>query len=274
MSCLEKLDDCSVSCCNTLCGCLDKCFIPCHFCLKHIISLFERPYSFCFIINFFLLVTPSLLLLILIIQLNQLNESYSNFHFIIGFLFFNLLINFAVTFYIYYIYGIHRLSKENPTTYNDVKLYSSYVYTYLVKTTNVWLILLYYFGQIISTIMCFNWINDPQLVTKYQGLVVYDFSKFAVVCNAIFIFGNSTAFIYLYLFLLCKVNFSCCCKVILKLFFNRNEEGSENNHKDLENKEEELFIVKSSRAFKFFGLYDVDKQFPKKEDNVIKIENE
>jgi len=39
-------------------------------------------------------------------------------------------------------------------------------------------------------------------------------------------------------------------------------------------REDEVFVQKSLGLYKFLGLYDVNKAFPKKEDNVINIENE
>jgi hypothetical protein len=218
------------------------------------------------------LVTPSLLLLILMIQLSQMKESYSNFYFTIGFLFCNLLINFAVTFYIYYIYGIHRLQKEKYLTYTNVKLYGSYIYKYISNDTSVRIVILYYFGQIIAVIMCFNWISDPHLVKKYEGLIIFDFTKFAIICNALFIFGNTILYSYLFLALMCKVNFSCICK-ILSNYCSTTTNNDAVKHEN-EVPEHEAFIVKSMRFFKFLGIYDIEKQFPKKEENVVKLENE
>ena len=273
----DKLDECSVSCCNFCCLVCDTLCIPIHFCLNPFVSPLERPYSFCFIVNFFLLITPSLLLLILIIHLNSVNDSYNNFYFIIGFMLCNLLVNFAVTFYIYYIYGVHKIEKEKLATYEDVRLFTKYIYNYVSAETYLKFVFVYYFCQVISIIMCLNWINNPDLKRKYEGIIVYDFTKFAVVCNAIFIFGNTIIYSYLFLAILCKVNFSCICLIISNYFRktdNSENSSHQNEQKQYKLREDAFFVTKSLKFFRFFGIYDLEKAFPKKEENVIKLEND
>jgi hypothetical protein len=265
-----------VTCCNILCGISEMVCIPVHFCLKYIVSAFERPYSFCFISNFFLLITPTLLLLIILIQLPDLNENYEKFHFIIGFLLSNLLLNFAVTFYIYYLYGIHKIQKEKEQTYLDVGLYTKYVFNYVTHETLLAFVIVYYFGQIVAIIICLNWISNSELNSKYEGLIVLDFTKFAVICNALFIFINSSLYTYLFLVLICKINYSCFCNILSRACDRvpRTNISEPVPGKDLEIREDEVFVHKSLRFFKFLGIYDVEKAFPKKVENVINIGNE
>ena len=272
----DRIDECSITCCNFLCGVTEMLCIPIHFCAKYFVSPFERPYSFCFIANFFLLITPTLLLLIILIQIPELKENYEKFYFIIGFSIANLLFNFIVTFYIYYIYGIHKVKKEKENTYLDVTLYTKYIYNYIMNETLLKYVIIYYFCQIIAIIICLLWICNTELNSKYEGIIIFDFTKFAVICNALFIFINSSLYLYLFLVIICKINYSCLCD-ILKRMCNKISNTSNSEPvpvKDLEIREDEIFIHKSLRLYKFLGLYDVDKSFPKKEDNVINIENE
>ncbi len=272
----DRIDECSITCCNFVCGISEMLCIPVHFCMKYIVSPFERPYSFCFIANFFLLITPTLLLLIILIQLAELKENYEKFHFIIGFLISNLLLNFAVSFYIYYLYGIHKIQKEKEQTYLDVGLYTKYVFNYITHETLLTFVIVYYFGQIVAVIICLNWISNPELNSKYEGMIVLDFTKFAVICNALFIFINTSLYIYLFLVLICKINYSCLCNVLRRACdkLSNTNISEPVPGKDLEIREDEVFVQKSLGLYKFLGLYDVNKAFPKKEDNVINIENE
>lgn len=270
----DQIDECSINCCNIWCGYGENICFPFYFFLKYIISPFERPYSFCFIINFFLLITPALLLVILCIQLSQLNESFDNFNFIIGFLLTNLLLNFAVSFYIYYLYGIHKVLKEKEVTFSDIKLYIKYLYNYIIGETFLRWVILYYFCQIVSTIMCFIRVYDQELIKKYQGKIVLDFTIFALYCNAIFLFINIVLYSFLFLLLLCKINVSCICKVISNWFKNEAIEANHSNLKEFLSIDSKFYVNKSFKFYKFVGLYDIEKAFPKKEENVIKIDNE
>ena len=270
----DKIDYFSVNFCNLLCGLSEKIFYPFNFFLKYFISPFERPYSFCFIINFFLLITPTLLLVILLIQFT---EKFDKFYFIIGFLLCNLLINFVSTFYIYYLYGIHKVQKEKELTFSNIKLYRKYVFNYIINETFLKWVILYYFGQVVAIIMCFIWIYDPKVYSTFEGKIVLDFIRFAIYCNAIYLLTNFILFSLLFLFILCKIKISCLCKIIAFWFNNEPNESNNlppSNLNDFLEKDNNFFVNKSLKFYKFIGLFDIEKAFPKREENVIKIENE
>jgi hypothetical protein len=283
-SCCEDVDTFGISCCNYSCLFLDYLCIPFHFCCQYIAPQFERPYSFCFILNFFILVTPLLLLLIILIQ-NSKNpiDNINTFYFILYFLFLNLLINFLIGFYIYYVYGIHRVEKEKEVTYQKNNLFTKYVFNYITNITYVLPIGIYYFVELIALIICWVWVSGRDLdkLVENQSILI-DFTRFALICNTIYLVTSIILYVYLFFLLNCKISNSCVCKVISNIYSSQNdlENNSANVNKQLdlspENNNDVFFISKSLKFFKFFGLYDVEKSFPQHNDSdkIIKIENE
>ena len=210
--------------------------IPFKLLLKTLTKHFERPYSFCFLITFFCLICPAILLIVISIQANQL----INYKFWYYFTFANLIINFIIVFEIYSLYGVHRLIDERGKF--NAKSYFKYIFHYLFIENKIGYIGLYLIAEVI--IFTIGWKKIQEQSKDINTIpVIYTFLKISILCNIIFSTSHLLIYLIIFLTLLCKINNSCICALILC----KKQKQKSYNFTD--------YILDCCQ---FFGLYELD----------------
>jgi len=227
---LDDTDTLFKKCCFNLCNITRMLCFPCHFMCKFITKELERPYAFFFLISFFIFIILLFLLFVLLIQNSNYINQNASISAIFYFLVLSLITNFMSTYYIYYLYGVHSLEpnygsikKKN----HNIITYTKFLFDYITSTTKILFIGIYYLAQIISIIICFSWltadiaskenINVNDNFYKQRPIIVY-FIQFGLSCNFLFLILHSVLYSILFLLILCKINNSCCCSVVYKMF--------------------------------------------------------
>lgn len=241
--------------------------IPVKYLCKFITNHFQRPYSLCFLLDFFLLITPSLLLVILLTQYSDFINSISPFNKIFYFTFTHLIINYVVVFYIYHLYGQHSLEEGDKLNYT-VKSFTKFVVHYLFKETKMGYIGIYFLVESIASIISLNSLhtNKDYNSDVFAVPVLLFFTKLAVGLNLIFTLLHVIVYVSLFLFVLCKVNNSCIFKVIKAGCKGDTNDGhttsfpksNKTNTNIRENKHS--FKNLSLDFYQFIGIYEYKKQ--------------
>lgn len=270
-------------------------FYPIKILCKCINSFFQRPYSFFFVLDFLILITPALLLLIILIQNYEFINSIQTFNKIFYFILLNLIINFIIVFHIYYLYNTHKLEDNFDHGENDnVRSFTIKTLNYLFKFTKLGYIGIYFIFEIIICFICLSHINGTSDYYKdnFDRPIVIQFTKFSIFLNLTFNFLHVGMYTLLYLFLLCKLNESCLCKIILNCTkenskTNNNLNPKSNPINNNSNTNTNIIINQSYTTSKkvkeiekkfrfqnlaldfylFFGLYEC------KRDTVVRVEN-
>jgi hypothetical protein len=257
-----------MTCFNKLCNVSRIICIPCKFFCKFITNNLQRPYSFCFLINFFILMTPSLLLTVILTQFSEYFILMEKFNYIFYSTLINLIINFVTVFHIYDVYGKHELEeiKPNYTVSSFVKNCFKFLFT---EGNKLGYIGIYYFLQIglysvnlyyLFTVKDFN--SD-----KFQFTAVIIFTKFATICGLVFTLSHVLIYVSLFFVILCAINNSCLCALNTE---NKNgleiTASSKNKNVTVRDSQEHLkrnnyghskaFFIMILDCYKFLGLYD------------------
>jgi hypothetical protein len=191
--------------------------IPLKYCLKLPLSQFERPYSFIMIVNYFIIVTPIILLSVGLIQNSNIIFDNSIFGLSYLAIFTFLVLNYYLTFHLYDKYGIHKLNKPK---YNFTSsTYLKYVFWYLFYEHKIGFFVLFCLIQLITSYPMLKYLdninvsNDINLNIENFKLentpVIVFFLKLAVNCNLAFIYLHACLYGILLFTILCKLNGSC-----------------------------------------------------------------
>ncbi len=269
-----------MECCDDKCMIFCNCFtytlyillIPVKFLCKLITNYFARPYSFCFIIDFLLLMTPALLLVVILIQYSEFINQYGGFSIIFYYIFTTLIINFILVFHIYDIYGKHKLD-DSADNYN-FRTFTKFVCKYLFKNSIVGYIGILFILESCVTIICIHHLLSEK--TKYikSKPILYDSLVFSAYLNLVFTLMHVIIYIVLYLFIICKLNKSCLCKVIVDYRKGKDHCGIENddNEKGSYSDKPQSFQNLGLECCLFIGVYDYKKELKMKKDNQV-LEN-
>jgi hypothetical protein len=239
----KPLDSLSVRLCENMTTCFEYICCPIKFFLKPLTSRFQRPYSLCFLMSYFLLIIPVILLLIILIQSSSFINELDRFSTLFYLTFFNLLINYILVFHIYHVYGLHKL--EYTTHAFTVRTFMAYTMRYLFVETKLGYIGVYFLAQVILYICSLNYIlNDGNLNSDNFDLpILVTFTFYAVISGLVFTLGHLVVYIVLFMVLLCKVNNSCICGIISGYRYNLTAK----------------FQDKYLDCFKLFGIYDIER---------------
>jgi hypothetical protein len=239
----KDLDSFAIRLCHLLTVCLGFLCCPVKFVFKPLTNNFQRPYSICFLLSYFLLIIPAILLLVMLIQSSSfINELYwftSLFYLTL----INLLINYILVFHIYNVYGLHKI--EYHTQVFTVKSFIKYAVRYLFTETKLGYIGIYFLAQSIFGLYNLIYIlrNKGLNSDSFDLPVLVTFTLYAVVSGIAFTLGHLVVYFSLFMLLFCKINNSCCCGVFA---------GYRNNKKV-------RFHDRWLDCFKLFGIYDIEK---------------
>lgn len=191
--------------------------VPVKLLLKLLTNYFQRPYSLFFLIDFFLLMTSNVLLVIILIQNKEFINSLENFNNIFYFTLVGSVINYVSVFHIYHLYGLHSLHKNNFTS--NIKSYLYHIIRFSFKNSIVGYIALFF---IFESIYLYTGLKEIQNSTdfftdKFPKPIVIDFTIIAIILNLIFCLIHILFFTVLVFCILFKINKSCFIGLVLKL---------------------------------------------------------
>jgi hypothetical protein len=258
MQCLDKI--CLIIC-NKICFITKILCIPAKLTCRIFTTYFDRPYSLCFLLNFFILISPSLLLIVMLSQYSQNIYSLDKFNMIFYSVLINLILNFVSVFYIYDLYERHSL--------NEVKLLrtvSSFIkltWNYLFIETKAGYLGIYYILQVgvNFTSLLYIFKNSEYNSEKFETPVLIFFTKFALICCLAFTLAHIILYTSLFFVILCSINNSCLCGLCLTRngsdksvnpISNRVDKGSKNVTR--ENTQKYFLVI--LECYKFLRLYD------------------
>ena len=261
--------------------CLDKtcriitnkiCFItkilckPAKLAFRIFTTYFDRPYSLCFLLNFFILISPSLLLIVMLSQYSQNISSLNKITMIFYSVLINLILNFVSVFYIYDLYERHSLNEVKLL--RTVSSFLKLTWNYLIIDTKVGYLGIYYILQVgvHFTSLVYIFKNSEYNSEKFEFPVLIFFTKFALICCLTFTLSHIFLYTSLFFVILCYINKSCLCGLCLTRnvsdkSVNPNSNGVDNESKPvMRGKTQEYFLV-ILECYKFLGLYDYKRLF-------------
>jgi hypothetical protein len=217
-------------------------------------AYFQRPYSLFFLLDFFLLMTTNVLLVVIFIQNYEFINTIETFNKIFYFTLLCSVVNYIIVFHIYHLYGLHSLEKEYHTA--NVKTYLSHIIKYFFKDTIGGYIGVFFILQSVVFILSLNHFsagNETYFSNGFAKPVVVYFTQIGVIFNLIFCLIHIGFYFLIFICVICKINNSCIISVLLQL------------------KVQELQAVKGPnsfpfydlalRAFEFIGIYEMEKDF-------------
>jgi len=256
--------------------CLDKtcliifnkiCFITKYLCkpakltCRIFTRYFDRPYSLCFLLNFFILISPSLLLVVMLTQYSKNFASLDKLNIIFYAVLINLILNFVSVFYIYYLYGVHSLNEGKLL--HTVSSFIKFTWNYLFIETKVGYLVIYYILQVGVHFTCLVFIseNSEYNSENFEFPVLISFTKFALICCLTFTLSHIFLYTSLFFVILCYINKSCFCGLFLKSYTsdkskNYNSNGVDNESKYVTERNTDEYFMIVLKCYKFLGLYD------------------
>lgn len=261
----QTIDEKCLQLSNILVNILSKILYPIKYLCGYLTKKFQRPYSLCFLLNFFILITPAILLVILLIQNAEYINSIDIFNFSFYFTLFNLVINYIIVFHIYYLYGRHRLTGRHLPY--STKHYTKYICNYLFTENRIGLIGIYLILQCFISFVIYSNIknNKDYNSDKFDRPILIIFTEFGIICNIIFTLGHIIIYSILFLLLLCRINNSCICRVCYSMNSDRILNPDEvSNHRY-------TYFNLILSCYKYFGIYDEEKDLFFNRNNIINI---
>jgi hypothetical protein len=239
----KLIDTICIRFCNAITFLLEYLCLPLKYLFKPLTNNLQRPYSLCFFFSFFLLITPAILMIVLLIQSSTFINNLETFNLFFYLTLFNLLINYFLVFHIYNIYGLHKLEYQ-PQVFT-VKSFLNFILNFMFKETKLGLIGIYFIAQCFLNIYILIYITmDKNLNNSMFDLpIVVTFTLYAVISNLIFTLGHVVIYLFLLMVLLCKINNSCLCGVVSNNKFRTTIS----------------FIDKYLNCFLLFGVYDIER---------------
>ena len=230
---------------NYLCKIFYYILYPFKLILSLFFIIFQRPYSFFFLLNYFLLLAPGILLFSITINYNILisNNNYLIFNIL---LLISLSLNYIYNYKIYSIYQEHILNKNkiNIIDFNVkifFEMFKNFIYAH--KSLIMFILILLY-NVIISSYILFKYNRNYFIHIPIENSIIF----IIIIVNLIFSLGN--LFIYFLFFF------------TLFLYAKYN-----NNNKNYKNNNIPEFILILMDFFIFLKLFDYNQIFIKNENN-------
>ena len=246
--------------CVSIANCFSKVlsFITCP--LRSICKLcskfFQRPYSLFFLINFLLLITPTIVTTSILCNYHKsiLHIGILPFYYLCIIF---LCINYIISFQIYYIYQEHSLkfNTENKTRISKDILYDK-IKRYILRHKRILVFGSFLLIELILSIFALVYCNKKD----YKGFsIIKDGMLFGYIFNVVFIITHVLLYLVLFLVLLCLGNNSCLCALCKKgrLGNNSMTERGEFSYESLH-----YFIKNSLKCYRVLGLFDYLKLIP------------
>ena len=233
---------------NYLCKIFYYILYPFKLILSLFFKIFQRPYSFFFLLNYFLLLAPGILLFSITINYKIL-ISNNNFLIYNILLLISLSLNYIFNYKIYTIYQEHILNK-NKININDFnvkkffEIFKNFIYNH--KSLIIFILILIY-NVIISTYILIIYNKNYFIHIPIENSIIF----IIIIVNLIFSLGN--LFIYILLF-------------FTLFLYAKYIEYNKNNIPD--------FIFALLDFFNFLKLFDSNKIFIKNENNNFFSNNE
>jgi hypothetical protein len=230
-------------------------FIPLKISCKIFTGYFQRPYSFMFVLDFLILIPPAILLLGMCYQffdfLNITPDLGKYFYFALV----NLIGNFVFVFHLYHLNNIHRLEDVNKTPLT-AKSFTKKTFSYLFYQTWVGWIGLYLLLQLLICFYGLHFIHKELYDDKTFDIPILSFCvTYGLFMNILFSGVHILIYSTLFVFILLEINNSCICLLIRNAFSKTiyqdtiREENTKIN-----------FSTIALRGYKFFGIYDYEKE--------------
>lgn len=220
-----------------------------------LLSVFQRPYSFCLFFSFIIIVSPLIMMLVISIQFDDYIYSLEHFSFIYYYTMFSLVISYYIVFHIYSLYGIHYLEEE-VISYN-IKTFTQFIIRYLFRETRAGFLGLFCIGNLIFFAFILNYLetNNDYNSENFSIPVIVYILKLSVIFNILFYAKKVFIFTLLYLFIVCKINKSCLCGLVYSLITK-----SELNKISYVEEEKVEFYDLGLEFFSFLGVFDYRKK--------------
>lgn len=297
---ISLLDYCCVKIMDLFTIAMRFLFIPFKFILYPLTKHFQRPFSLCFIFNFFCLMTPCLLIFIVLMQNFSFIFYTKRLFFLTLLTLLFLIVNYISLFYIYEVYGRHSLKTQEEgqdggtfNNFNKSKLKYSlsemtkYLIIFSFKETKIGFLGLLYLIELILSVINISLIftNGDFNSDIFDLPIIITFLKLGMIINVLFTFFCFFIYLSVVSTIYCKLNNSCCCN-----FFQNNFNVTKNQEIRLEENIQESHIHNSSNVnsnismnftplfvknlfefYKFLGIFDVKKFF--NEQNIEIDEN-
>jgi len=229
---------------NYLCKIFYYILYPFKLILSLFFLIFQRPYSFFFLLNYFLLLAPGILLFSITINYKILisNNNYLIFNIL---LLISLSLNYVYNYKIYSIYQEHVLNKNkiNIIDFNVKKFFEIFNNFICSHKSLIIFILILIYNVIISSYILFKYNKKYFIHIPIENSIIF----IIVIVNLIFSLGN--LFIYFLLFF----------TLFLYAKYNNNIKNNKNKIPD--------FILNLIDFFIFLKLFDYNQIFIKNENN-------
>ena len=236
------MDKFCINICNFFFYSISILFIPFKIICRVLTNFFQRPYSFLFFINHFILITPSILLLVTFINNNDniRKRHITKYYY---FQLFSFGLNYFFNFIIYSLYQEHNLNYGNKKKITVMRL-SKIIKNYISNHYIIFVILILYFINILISIFIM-----VKLWNLYYLYIERDFLILASIINICFSGGYIFLYIFLIFILFCSVKNCCifglCSNKTLKHYINFNNLN--------------LYLKISLNFFQFIGFFDYEK---------------
>ena len=236
---------------NYLCKIFYYILYPFKLILSLFFKIFQRPYSFFFLLNYFLLLAPGILLFSITINYKILisNNNYLIYNIL---LLISLSLNYIFNYKIYTIYQEHILNR-NKININDFnvkkffEIFKNFIYNH--QSLIIFILILIY-NVIISTYILIIYNKNYFIHIPIENSIIF----IITIVNLIFSVGN--LFIYILLFF----------TLFLYAKYIDDNKNNKNNIPDF------IFILLD--FFNFLKLFDSNKIFIKNENNNFFSNNE
>lgn len=282
----DRIDSIFCSICNHFTCICAVLLLPFKILISPLTNFFQRPYSFIFFVNFFVLMTPSLLLVIVLYgnmdYLTQLDNH--SFNFVSIFTLVNLLICYILTFHIYHLYGQHSLPESNHKyTYQN---FNSLLFKYFFRQTVLGYIAIYFLANAgISLYAISELVDARHTAIRRERPILLTFTYFGISCNLFFTIIHILTYLVLYAVIICRLNNSCLCKQggekvtisshndhaerSIQIGSDKSLNKSIRDEQVLEQKQKKTkkmhgettpkFVERMLDCFKFIGIFDYNK---------------
>ena len=205
---MTNLERCCLNFTDSFCKGVYYACCPIRMMFKIISRFFQRPYSFCFSLNFFLLMFPA----ILIFLHEEIKQLQLLTFFIITLTLLGL--NYLSTFFIYTLYQEHSIKKENENKSLSSAILSKKIRKYISKHKIIYLFILLNLISLVCNILSLVKLSE-KIKKKRESFeansIIRDFLLFGNVVNLIYSGGQAVLYVGLVVVLNCAVRNSCCC---------------------------------------------------------------
>lgn len=249
------MEICCIKASNTICKVLSYLFCPLYYPLKYLLNEFQRPYSFCMIMSFFILMIPGIFLLIITIHFYNEIKSQK----ILSICIINLFLlgtNYFFSIIIYDLYQQHSRIKTigHLTQYN----LSKRIKKFFMKNTILISYIIILLADIVFGVFSIVKVSENMRISIK---IINDAIFLGALINLIYAGLTFIIYSFLILFLFCSVANGCCCSLF---------EDKEDANLNFDLTSLNYYLIALFKLYKFFGLFDYKKFFS---HNLISKEN-